>query len=142
MVMGNALHRLLILTLAAFLTVGAVQVRAQSSAATVFIDGMDDLPLMKGLEEAPEGALAFHTPLGRIVEAYASGPVTKDQVLNFYAATLPQLGWLSQKPTEFRREGEILRLDFPKKEGADVLADFLTVRFALSPETGGAKTKP
>ena len=37
--------------------------------------------------------MVFDTPAGRIVEAVASGAVTRDEVLAFYAETLPQLGW-------------------------------------------------
>ncbi len=78
--------------------------------------------------------MVFDTPSGRIVEAFAAGPVTRDQVLNFYAVTLPQLGWSRAGATRFRREGETLELHFSDTAAA---AGRLTVRFALLPAKGG-----
>jgi len=96
-----------------------------------FVGDIEDLPLMAGLSEVPGVGMVFDTPSGRIVEAVASGPVTKAQVLGFYASTLPQLGWRQDAETVFRREGERLKLEFPASEEAGPV----TVLFALSPET-------
>jgi hypothetical protein len=88
---------------------------------------------MPGLEEAPQGVMVFDTPSGRIVEAIATGRVSRESVIEFYDATLPQLGWARTGLTTFAREGEILELVF-LGTGADPLgAGTLTVRFALSP---------
>lgn len=99
-------------------------------AGITFVSGVEDLPLMPGLAEVDETAMVFDTPSGRIVEAFASGKVSRDQVVRFYAATLPQLGWSSDGETLFRREGEILELHFP---ATPAVAGQLTVRFALAP---------
>ena len=45
----------------------------------------------------------------------------------FYAATLPQLGWTPAGADPWRRDGEMLRLDFRGRDGD------LTVGFTLSP---------
>jgi hypothetical protein len=92
-----------------------------------FIAGVEDLPLMPGMREIPTAGLAFDSTGGRIVEAYASGPVRRDAVLAFYAETLPQLGWTADADTRFRRRGEVLVLEFLR-------SDPLTVRFTLVPE--------
>ena len=96
-------------------------------AADAFVAGTEDLPLMPGLALVEGAGVVFDTPQGRIVEAYAKGGAKRDAVLDFYAATLPQLGWQALSRTAYRREGETLRLElYP--EGRS-----LTVRFYLSP---------
>jgi hypothetical protein len=98
-----------------------------AAAAESFLSGTEDLPVMPGLTESP-GTMVFGTPGGRILEAFASGRVTADQVQSFYAATLPQLGWLSQGKGVYRRENEVLKLDVVRPGPP------LVVRFTLSPE--------
>lgn len=92
-----------------------------------YVEGMEDVPLMAGLQSLPAHTVAFDSPRGRIVAAYASGTVKIGQVQAFYATTLPQLGWQAVAPGVFRREGETLRLEYDQAGAA------LTVRFALSP---------
>jgi len=96
-----------------------------------FMSVIDDLPLMEGLQEIGDG-VQFATSGGRIAEVTAKGSMTKTDVLDFYARTLPQLGWTYIKPDQFVREGETLELVFEKTEGP------LNVRFALAP-TGAKK---
>ena len=99
-----------------------------SAWAGPFLSAYEDLPLAPGLTEAAGAGVAFDSPSGRIVEAYAHGPVKAAEVLKFYAATLPQLGWRRESDTLYRREAEVLRLDPASKGGV------LTLRFAISPE--------
>ena len=110
--------------MAAVLAAAAVGATAQER----FVGGTEDLPLMAGLREVARRGMVFDTPAGRIVEAYARGPVTRDQVLEFYAATLPQLGWRADGAAAFRRENEVLKLQF-----LPAGADGLTVLFTLTP---------
>ncbi|WP_404382063.1 hypothetical protein [Caenispirillum salinarum] len=97
-----------------------------------FLDGFEDLPLMPSLSQQTDRTTVFDSPYGRIVEAYASGRATPGQVLDFYGATLPQLGWTRQDARVFRREGEVLRIEFsrPSPGGAPALL----VRFEVSPD--------
>ena len=95
--------------------------------ADSFVAGTEDVPLMPGLAPVAGSALAFDKPQGRIVEAQASGKVTRAAVHQFYAATLPQLGWKPAGADAWRREGETLRLDFHGRDGD------LAVGFTLSP---------
>lgn len=67
---------------------------------------------MEGLVEDAESGTIFDTARGRIVEAFAFGPLKEDRVLAFYDETLPQLGWRRVASGVFRREGEVLNLDF------------------------------
>ena len=122
--------------LTAALAAAAISFGVVDSAARAqdrpFVSAIDDLPLMPGLEEAPQGVMVFDTPSGRIVEAIATGRVSRESVIEFYDATLPQLGWARPGLTTFAREGEILELVF-LGSGTGSLAGTLTVRFALSP---------
>jgi hypothetical protein len=93
-----------------------------------FVAGVADLPLMPGLAEVPEAGVVFDKPAGRIVEAYAQGPLSRAAVTRFYLSTLPNLGWRAKAEAPFRREGEELHLGFMGDDGA------LVVRFTLQPE--------
>ncbi len=113
---------------------GRQNVTAQDGSAgrELFVRGMGDVPLMPRLVEAPGGGLVFDTPAGRIAEAYAGGPVTKSQVIKFYAGALPQLGWRRQGDLRFFRESEILVIEVRVSKGAGDDKG-VSVRFALSP---------
>jgi hypothetical protein len=105
---------------------------AGTADAAGFVEGLEDLPLMDGLESEPGSALVFDKPGGRIVETFAVGKVAKADAVAFYEATLPQLGWAKAKAKApalaFEREGETLRLEFKEAGGA------LRVRFAIAPD--------
>lgn len=99
-----------------------------ASADGDFLRAVENLPLAPGLSEDVSGGLAFDTAAGRIVEAYAHGDVSEDQVLRFYRETLPQLGWTAESHGQFRRNGERLRLDVTRGAGG------VTIHYSLSPQ--------
>lgn len=101
---------------------------AGTARAQGFLSVYDDLPLPSGLNEMTDSGLSFDTPGGRIVEAYARGPVAAATVIRFYATTLPQLGWAAIGPSQFKRDNETLRLEI-QTEGRDVV-----VHFVFAPE--------
>jgi len=112
---------------------GANVIFAGSSLAQeagLFIKDIEDLPLMPGLVEELGSGTAFDTAQGRIIEAYATGPVSEGGVMAFYEKTLPQLGWRRLDIGVFQRENEVLKLEFPGGPGA---APPLTVGFRLMP---------
>ncbi len=92
-----------------------------------FVSGIEDLPLMPGLVNAPEASVTFEALAGRIVVAFAEGGVSMPEVRTFYGATLPQLGWEQTAPGRWIRAEEELSLD------AVVEGDGLVVRFELTP---------
>ncbi len=101
---------------------------ARGDEPAAFMSEMADIPLMSGLGEIEGAGMAFDDAAGRIVEGYAGGPSTRAAVLDFYGRTLPQLGWEgAAEAGVFRREGEVLRLEFIE-DGEGIL-----VRFFLSP---------
>ena len=101
---------------------------APTRAADGFVSGAEDLPLMAGLTEDEGANLVFDKPDGRIVEAWATGALSRAAVAAFYAETLPELGWRRRDAASWAREGERLRIDIT---GGD---DALTVHFSISPE--------
>jgi len=102
---------------------------AQSQAAPAFLSVIDDVPLMPGLAERPDAAVVFDKPEGRIVETEATGRLARAEVLKFYTASLPQLGWRARGEGRFLRDREELALSFVSGPGGA-----LTVRFTLSPD--------
>ena len=108
---------------------GAAMAQTQSG----FLSGIPDLPLMPGLQEAPASGLVLarrHPPFrsGRIVEAFAAGRVAPGKVTDFYASTLPQLGWQPGPVGSYLRDGEKLSLAIEEAEGG------VTVQFTLAPQ--------
>lgn len=101
---------------------------ATVALADDFVAGTEDVPLMPGLAPLDGSSLVFDKPQGRIVEAQAAGRVNRSAVRAFYAQTLPQLGWTATGANAWRREDEVLRLDFKGHDGD------LTVGFTLSPQ--------
>lgn len=110
------------LALLVFLLLAPVVAQAEE-----FVPGTEDLPLMPGLAAIDGSSLVFDKPEGRIVEAQAQGQVARKAVRQFYAATLPQLGWSAAGNNIWRRDAERLKLDYRGSDGA------LTVSFTLSP---------
>ena len=47
-----------------------------------FIEGFEDIPVMPGMAVDADTAIAFDTPAGRIVEAYAAGNVSAAAVID------------------------------------------------------------
>lgn len=119
-----------ILRLAGVAAVGGVTAifTSRTDAADGFLSTLEDLPLAPGLTEDGAAGLSFDSAAGRIVEAYARGDLSEDQVLDFYSETLPQLGWTRESATEYRRSGERLRLDLTQG------GEELTVHYSLSPQ--------
>lgn len=103
-------------------------------AADTFVAGTSDVPLMPGLTVLPGDGTVFDAPGGRVIEAWAEGGVSREAVLSFYGSALPQLGWSAAARDRFRREGEVLRLEFPAQgpRGARSPGTLL-IRFYLSP---------
>lgn len=133
--------RLTALFIAALLIAGALIAAAPSAvlaqsrpaqgqrAPAAFLSVIDDVPLMPGLAERPDAAVVFDKPEGRIVETEATGRLARAEVLKFYAASLPQLGWHARGEGRFLRDREELALSFVSGPGGA-----LTVRFTLSPD--------
>ena len=97
------------------------------AAQAVFFSDVEDLPLMSGLREVVDEGMVFDKPEGRIVEAIAIGPVSREAIVTFYSATLPELGWEQIGSNTFSRSGEVLRYRLGVIEGET------SVRFSIAP---------
>ncbi len=102
-----------------------------SPAPPIFLQAMDDVPLMTGLAERPAAGLVFETATGRIVEAEAvsrpAAKLTAGRVMGFYRAALAALGWRPMGGGRFAREDEILSITTGAADKG------LRVRFSLRP---------
>ncbi len=109
------------------LLLGIMMVIAAAAMAqnVTFIPGTEDLPLMPGLTILAEEGLVFDNPAGRIVEATAEGSASVSSVQQFYAETLPQLGWDRLDRAEFTRGDERLRLQFEAGPRGKIVVRFL-----------------
>jgi hypothetical protein len=127
----------LVATMAVILVAGSLA-WTHAAWANGFVSGADDLPLMEGLGEIPDGALVFDKPGGRIIDVQATGKVTRPQVVTFYRAALPQLGWVlmgqDKSALRYQRDDENLVIYL---DGGG--SDLTVVRFTLSPRSVGAE---
>ncbi len=126
-------RRTVLRVLSVLAILGGQVVSPGSAQEPAFFAAVNDLPRMPALREAADGALVFDSPSGRIAEVYAAGTASRESVLDFYAQTLPQLGWAAESATRFRREGEVLDIQFPDAGGDSAATRSLTVRFSLAP---------
>ena len=122
------LNSLILLT---FLTIGIVGITSTVvSQAPAFLSVIDDLPLMPGLREDVDGSLSFDMANGRIAETKASGSVDAEVITEYYARTLPQLGWKLKTLVSYLREDEVLSIKIMKINGSN---EQVMVYFRLSP---------
>ncbi len=100
---------------------------------TEYLAGLEDVPLMPGLKASPSAMTDFDQPEGRIVEATASGVVDPGHVEQYYARTLPQLGWKPLPNGQYARESENLEVEVkPFGPGS-------TVRFTVAPAAASSR---
>ena len=106
-------------------------------AGSEFVAGFDDLPLMPGLAQVADAGFVFDTPSGRIVESFAEGRVAVGAIREFYARTLPQLGWTQTGRDRFVREDEVLDVEVTPERPAQ--GELVSVHFYLAPKGAGPK---
>lgn len=71
-----------------------------AAEAQGFLSAAPEIPLAPGLQENESGMFIFDKPEGRIVSMEAISAEPAAQILDFYAATLPNLGWtMSSAPS-------------------------------------------
>ncbi len=107
----------------------AALVSAAPAFATEFLTAIEDVPLAAGLTEQADPVI-FESEQGRVVRTAAEGNVRTSDILAFYIASLPQLGWKqieADNTLSFERENE--RLNISMREPANAAP--VTVRFEL-----------
>ncbi len=97
-------------------------------AETAYLSALPDIPLMPQMKAMPETAVVFDKAEGRIVEESVKAPnIPVSAIDNFYAETLPALGWTRLSPQRFSRNGEQLIVNLEKLQSEGL------VKFAVSP---------
>ena len=103
-----------------------------AARAETFLSVLDDVPVMPGMAELGEEAVAFDAAAGRIIGAAIAGRARPGldigAVLAFYGASLPSLGWRAESPARFVRDGEVLELAVTTAKGR------IRLDFALRPQ--------
>lgn len=85
---------------------------AAPAHATEFLKAIEDVPLVAGLTESAEPVI-FESDQGRVIRTQAEGHVSATRISEFYAASLPGLGWKRTDDADalaFARENEVLRI--------------------------------
>jgi hypothetical protein len=85
-----------------------------------FLTAIPSVPLAPGCTEVPESAVLFDAPEGRIAQVIlrSAGPDWAE-IQAFYAHALPPLGWAPAGPNRWTRGGEVLRLEYVHRTGAE-----------------------
>ena len=90
-----------------------------------FINGFEDLPLMREMTILEDVGITFDSLSGSIIEVYTEAPNIKyEDVFNFYEKTLPQLGWVfnknEQKLKSFSREEQNLTIEYIENSSGNI----------------------
>lgn len=106
---------------------------ASNICVAAFIEGLEDVPLLKGMQQVPKDNISFGNEESRLVEAYlTSSKMGFARIEKFYTETLPQLGWTYQGKRDntltFYRDGEIIDI---AKESVKPLMVRITVKSKL-----------
>lgn len=89
---------------------------------TAFVSALEDVPLPMGFSEQGE-PVVFETPAGRILQVQAEGSAGPSSVREYYALSLPQLGWTPLEDRfAFVRGGDTLEIDVSGTEDGARLA--------------------
>lgn len=100
---------------------------AETIQKPVFFAAIQDMPIMQGLRELTDQTVTFDKPQGRIVEAVAQiDSLSEEAVRQYYAQTLPQLGWETLEEQKYVRGNEHLSLTFEQVEDERFLRITLT----------------
>lgn len=104
------MKKIILLLIALFIATATIS----SAFAATFIDGMEDIPLMQGLQQVKSENIAFGNEESRFIEVYLSGKVSFQAVEKFYMNTLPQLGWSfeekKQESLVFYRDNDMIEI--------------------------------
>ncbi len=103
---------------------------AYADNASTFLINIPDVPLMDGMVERHDQGFVFDAPEGRVAQSVVLyRGLTPENIMEFYKAALPQLGWEAQKTGVFKRGGDQLTVKIDKVDSQNVVV------FDLSPES-------
>ena len=82
----------------------------------LFVEGIDDLPIFENMKNNKESLVIFDTNEGRFVKTEIYGKVKLEKAKIFYKKILPNLGWKEEEPDYFKREKEILIINYKENK--------------------------
>ena len=104
-----------------------------TAAKAAFVEGLEDIPLPKEMQQIQKDNISFGNEESRLVELYiTSNKIGFSKVEKFYTETLSQMGWIYQGKRDgiltFYRDGEVLDI---AKESSKPLVVRITVKSKL-----------
>lgn len=102
----------------------------QENVVDGFVNGSEDIPLLRGLTQIGDDDLGFDSGIGSISTTNYKSDFDLEKAKRFYLKTLPQMGWnLSEKKLEkisFFRGNEKVEISFVNKDGDDLVQFFIS----------------
>ncbi|MBU6339505.1 MAG: hypothetical protein KGQ36_06025 [Rickettsiales bacterium] len=95
-----------------------------------FVNGSEDIPLVKGLTQTNDENLGFDSSSGSISSTTYKSEIDLERIKNFYVKTLPQMGWklIKNKIGQITlvRDKEKLEIGFVNENGDDLVKFLIT----------------
>lgn len=104
--------------------------KTEETTVNGFVNGSEDIPLLKKLTQVNEENLGFDSSSGSISATNYKSEIDLEKVKSFYSKNLPQLGWkLKEKKLEqliFIRGNEKVEINFVNENGDDLVKFFIS----------------
>jgi len=101
-----------------------------TKASAQFIKGSLDIPVAKGLEIISDEEIEFDSSSGSFASSTYQSKNSIESIKKFYSETLPQMGWelieFSNHSSIFKRENQILKIEFSKSQKQTLIVFILT----------------
>jgi hypothetical protein len=103
---------------------------SEFAASEEFVQGSEDIPLLRGMEKMPDESLGFDSNSGSVISSSYKSEVELKKVKNFYLKTLPRMGWNTTSDSnnciEFTRENEKLEIEFEEQDDVNMVKFFIS----------------
>lgn len=100
------------------------------SISEEFVQGSEDIPLLKGMKKMLDEGLGFDSSSGSIMTSSYKSEIALEGIRSFYQKTLPQMGWhlidSDIAKLVFEREKESLEIELVNKDGQDMVRFFIS----------------
>ncbi len=93
-------------------------VSAAYAQQTLYLTELGNIPLIPQASLVENSSVVFDKPSGRIAEVQLVSSLAVDEIMVYYAKTLPPLGWNRLSQNQFERENEVLIFE-AQREGSE-----------------------
>lgn len=95
-----------------------------------FVQGSEDIPLLTNMKQATDDDIGFDSNSGSIINSSYETQVGFSEIKDFYANTLPAMGWKMIKSDdknkiEFVRDKEKLEINFKEQKNNNLVSFFI-----------------